>query len=700
MRTKRILFLGCVMAFLGCAASAAAETAPAYDIKTPSAHNPCYDQPDLWPEGVKETAYYKQKWEPARVLVWAKGNVLGKGPAKVLYPAENWLENGKPAQQDADENCDLVFPDQKGVTWNTWLRINPTVSCRHLTVGHGVYLENLGNLSGNLWSKGRVHSWGGGFVGKQNTFVRVGPKSWILKMYQVNKDASASVEIVDELRICDWIEVNSGQLIVGPGAVLEGGNRHQNVVAAKGALALMSGATFKTFEFKRQAYDLDVFGKVLAGTPDRPLTADAFFSLSGKAKNRGTPQGFYTPMQHRVHRRDFLKVAAAAAASPYFIPGSALGADDRPAPSARIVMGGIGIGNQGKGDQTAFLRRDDVQYVAVCDVHEGRRNAARDRANDQYKNQDCKTYGDFRELLARTDIDAIHCATPDHWHALVVIDACRQGKDVYCQKPETKTLREGPMMVAAARRYNRVVSSGSQRVLQDYRKVVDQCWSGEIGPIKEINVNVGPLPQLCYLKGEPVPAGFDWDMWLGPAPWAPYHPFRCSGAYAINGKSWRSFADYSGGGMTDWGAHHFGGAVFAVDCREQEPEEVLYRNEDGKEFLTFRYPNGILLHHNHPGMGGKLHVVGTPGVKKEPKVVPTYKGSGGIYGDFIECVKTRQKPFRDIELAAHTIAVAHLGLIAYELKRSLKWDAAKCEFPGDAEANRLVDRARREPWSL
>ena len=205
--------------------------------------------------------------------------------------------------------------------------------------------------------------------------------------------------------------------------------------------------------------------------------------------------------------------------------------------------------------------------------------------------------------------------------------------------------------------------------------------------------------KLCYLAGEPVPQGMDWDMWLGPAPWAPYHPYRCSGSFNINGTSWRSFSDYSGGGMTDWGAHHFGGAIFAIDCRELEPEEVTYHNEKGQEYLSYRYPNGILLYHNHPGQGN-LQVVGTPGEKRAAKPVPGYKGTGGIYGDFIECVKTREKPFRDIELATHTIAVAHLGIIAYQLKRSLKWDAAKNEFPGDEEANRLVDRARREPWTL
>ncbi len=400
-----------------------------------------------------------------------------------------------------------------------------------------------------------------------------------------------------------------------------------------------------------------------------------------------------------VTRRRFLKAASLAAGAPVFVPGSALGADEATPASERIVMGGIGIGNMGGGDLRNFLGRKDVQYVAVCDVKEGARQGAKHRVDRRYGNQDCQVYSDYRELLARTDIDAVHCATPDHWHAIIVIEACRNGKDVYCQKPETLTLSQGPEMVKAARQYGRVVSGGSQRVLQDYRKVVDPCWGGELGAIRSINVNVGPLSKPCYLAGEPIPEGFDWDMWLGPAPWAPYHPYRCSGSYSINGKSWRSFKDYSGGGMTDWGAHHFGGATFAIDVRELEPEEVVYHNDKGREYLTYRYPNGILLHHNFPGRGN-MDVEGTPGEKRPAKEVPAYKGQGGIYGDFIHCVKTREKPFRDIEIAAHTMAVCHLGLIAYELKRSLCWDAALQRFPDDEEANRLTWRPMREPWRL
>ena len=397
-------------------------------------------------------------------------------------------------------------------------------------------------------------------------------------------------------------------------------------------------------------------------------------------------------------RRTFLKAAAGAVTLPYLIPASALGKDGKTAPSNRIVMGGIGIGSMGRGDQGSYLGRGDVQYVAVCDVKKGARDASMKRINGKYRNNDCKVYNDFRELIGRDDIDAVHCATPDHWHALIVIEACRNGKDIFCQKPETRTLREGKLMIDAARRYGRVVSGGSQRVLQDYRRVVNPCWNGDKGIIKSINVNVGPLPIDCNKKGQPVPPGFDWDMWLGPAPWAPYHPHRCSGSYNINGTCWRSFKDYSGGGMTDWGAHHFGGATFAIDVRELEPEEVIFHNEKGRKFATCRYPNGKLIHHNHPGMGN-LHVVGTK-EKGPSKPVPGYAGRGGINGDFIDCVKTRKRPFRDIEFAVHTTTVCHLFLIAYELERSLKWDTAKQQFIGDDEANRLVDVERREPWVL
>jgi hypothetical protein len=397
-----------------------------------------------------------------------------------------------------------------------------------------------------------------------------------------------------------------------------------------------------------------------------------------------------------LSRRAFLKASGAAVVLPCIIPASALGREGRTPPSERIVMGGIGIGNQGGGDQRAFLGRNEVQYVAVCDVKQAVREGCKQRIDQHYGDTGCTLYTDFRELLARPDLDAVHIATPDHWHAIIMIEACKQGKDVYCQKPESLTIREGRAMVQAARRFGRVVSGGSQRVMEDFREIVRRCWSGEIGEPREVFVNCGGPSNPCNLPGEPVPAGLDWDMWLGPAPWAPYHPYRVSGSYNIDGTSWRSWRDYSGGGMTDWGAHKFGGMMFAINRMEEGPVEVI--PPDGKEhkYLTYRYADGLLMYHS-PGKGEE--VVGT-GKPVAPRVIPKYKGTGGIYGDFLHCVRTREKPFRDIERGHRTCTVCHLGNIAYQLNRPLKWDPVKEVFPGDDYANRFLDRARREPWTI
>jgi predicted dehydrogenase len=414
-------------------------------------------------------------------------------------------------------------------------------------------------------------------------------------------------------------------------------------------------------------------------------------------------------------RRKFLlqagTAAGAAVAAPYVITSTALGNATTPPASDRIVMGGIGIGNMGAGDQNAFLARPDVQYVAVCDVRQWFREGAKKRVDDHYRNGDCTAHVDFREVLARPDIDAVHIATPDHWHAVMTIAACRAGKDVYLQKPETLTLREGPLMVAAARRHGRIVSGGSQRVLEDYRDLVLPSWTGELGDITSIDIYGINPSQPCYLPAQPTNPEIDWDLWLGPAPWQPYNKGRCDGNFGTAGNSWRSYEDYSGGGLTDWGAHHFGGAIFAADLRESQPAKATYHaaSSDGKvpAHVSLTYPNGVELHLNRPqqlrpvpqAVVSTVEICGD-GRPRPAKAVPEYRGTGGIYGDFIESVKTRQRPFRDIELAVNTMTAPHILAIALRLQRSLEWDAEKQQFVGDDEANRLVDRARREPWMI
>ena len=399
----------------------------------------------------------------------------------------------------------------------------------------------------------------------------------------------------------------------------------------------------------------------------------------------------------RATRRRFLETVGAAAAAPWLVPGSVLGADGATPASERIVMGAIGTGGRGTGDMGGLMGFGEVQMVAVCDPVPDHRENAKNHVNKRYNNQDCKAYNDFRDVLVRDDIDAVVIGTPDHWHAIITIQACRHGKDVFCEKPETLTVREGRAMVEAARRYERVFSGGSQRVLGDYGEWPKLIWGGCLGQIKEVYVSCGGPSGPCGLPVQPVPPGVDWDMWLGPAPWRPFHDSLIHGGF-------RGYRDYSGGGMTDWGCHRFGAATFAVGVHETGPVEIIPPDGKDHKHLTYRYANGLLMYHGgtsnitYKGTEGEL-----PGKHRPlsgPVDMPQYQGRGGLLGDFLHAVKTRQRPFRDIEIAHRAATVCHLGNIAYWLRRPLKWDPVKEQIVGDPEAARWLGRAKREPWAV
>jgi predicted dehydrogenase len=396
-------------------------------------------------------------------------------------------------------------------------------------------------------------------------------------------------------------------------------------------------------------------------------------------------------------RRRFLKQALAASTAPLFVPASAFGANDR------ITLGGIGMGGRGRDDLGGFLGFGDVRVLAVCDVVASHREQAKAMVDGRYQNQDCASYNDFGEVLARDDIDAVLIGTPDHWHAPISIAAMKRGKDVFCEKPETLTVREGRAMTQTARRYGRVFSGGSQRVWEDYNWFHRMVRGGRIGEPREAWVNVGGPSGPCYLPPVETPSGVDWDRWLGPAPWRPFHPTLIQGGF-------RPFRDYSGGGMTDWGCHGFGGALFTLDLHRTGPEEII--PPDGKDHprLTFRFKNGVRIYHEG-GWGGLLSFRGTEGEAPArgpggesatpPDIhIPNYKGHGGLIGDFLHCVRTRERPFRDIELGHRTATLCHLGNIAYWLGRRIQWDPEKEEIIGDAEAARWLDRPAREPWGI
>jgi len=445
-----------------------------------------------------------------------------------------------------------------------------------------------------------------------------------------------------------------------------------------------------------------------------------------------------------ITRRSFLKhsasaagAASVAAVSPIIVSSSAFGADAKVAPSNRIAMGCIGLGGRGTVTLRQFLKRPDVQIVALCDVDAGSRNyeagwyrglaPARQIVEEHYAGEKrsgthkgCDTYGDFRDLLARDDIDAVSIAAPDHWHALQVVAAARTGKDIYCEKPLSHNIVGGRAMVEAVARYGRVFQCGSQRRSDaGWRRACELIRNGRIGKLHTIRVNLmgGHWHRGSYRPQQPmpVPEGFDYDMWLGPAPWAPYTHNRCHWNFRWN-------YDYSGGQVTDWGAHFIDMAHWGMGTELGGPVEVEGHGEfpvDGALWNTATsfhfecaYADGMRM--IVKSGGGSVRFEGTEGwieppgkthpasiAKSEirPDEMHLYK-SKDHHGNFVDCVKTRKPTAAPAEVAHRSISVAHLGNIAMLTGRKIRWDPDKEQIINDPGANALLGRAYREPWIL
>ncbi len=427
----------------------------------------------------------------------------------------------------------------------------------------------------------------------------------------------------------------------------------------------------------------------------------------------------------RISRRKLLAGAAGALAAPYIVPASALGRGPWKAASERLNVGFIGIGNMGGGHLGGFLGDNQVQVVAVCDVDAVKRRSAREQVEKAYAAdkpsgtyKGCEEYHEYEKLLARPDIDAVLVATPDHWHTIIALHAARAGKDIYCEKPLTLTIREAQAIVAGVRRYGRVLQVGSQqRSESNFRLACELVRSGRIGKLKTVHVNIGMPSQEKYLPEEPVREGLDWDRWLGPAPVQPYNAERCSGNY---GGGWRHIRDYSGGMTTDWGAHHYDIAQWGMGMDGNGPVEIIPPGKDQKH-MTCRYANGVEMYRagdleGHGSVNGILFT-GTDGKVEvnrgyfrtwPDEVGRTPLGAGDVHlyespghrQDWINCIRSRQRPIADVAIGAGTITVCHLTNIAHWLNRPIKWDAAKGEIVGDAEASRWMDRPKRAPYRL
>ena len=435
-----------------------------------------------------------------------------------------------------------------------------------------------------------------------------------------------------------------------------------------------------------------------------------------------TPASPRTPPGSLTRRR-FLgsaaRGAAAAVAMPYFIPAAALGRDGATAPSNRINIGCIGMGIRMGEILGWFLSSDSAQILAVSDVYESKREKAKSRVETSYAEKaggqtykGCDAYNEFREILERSDIDAVIIAVPDHWHAGVAMLAMEAGKDVYCEKPLSLTIRQAESLVTAARRYGTVFQTGTQqRSSSEFRHACELVRNGRIGKVRQVVVNVGGPSTDKPMPEEPIPAGFDYDRWLGPAPWRPYNSECVLGQY---GGGWRRFRDFSGGEMTNWGAHHFDIAQWGLGMDGSGPVEI--HPPDGKEYknLTYRYANDVVM---IKGEANGVRFVGDDGtitvnrgyfkstpdsIGKEtigPNDVRLYVSNNHMQ-NWLDCIKTRQEPIADVSIGCSSVTVCHLGNIAFWLGRSIRWDPEARQMIGDEEAARWLERPARANWSF
>jgi predicted dehydrogenase len=428
-----------------------------------------------------------------------------------------------------------------------------------------------------------------------------------------------------------------------------------------------------------------------------------------------------------IQRRQFLGGAIAAP----FILESYAHAQERPAqprqgqgPNGRINLGFIGVGMMGRGHLGGFLSNRAVQVVAVCDVHRQRREDAVERVHRAYAAErkagtyrGCTAFIDFRELLARRDIDAVVIATPDHWHHIPAVLAARARKDIYCEKPLSLTIAEGRAMVTAARDNNIVFQTGSQQRTEfggHFRKAVEYVRSGRIGEVRTVRVGVGAPARPCDLPNEMTPDGTDWEMWNGPSPARAFNQILCPLNIHNHFPAWRNYREYAGGLLSDMGAHHFDIAQWALNMDTSAPTEI-HPPERGDTGLRFVYANGVEMFHGgnvdcrFEGTEGRSINVSRGGISSTPAAILTtpltdrdfhLPNVGNSHRqNWIDCIRSRNRPVADVEIGARSAQVCQLANIGYQLRRRLTWDPAREEFRDDAEANRLRSRENRAPWN-
>lgn len=427
----------------------------------------------------------------------------------------------------------------------------------------------------------------------------------------------------------------------------------------------------------------------------------------------------------KLTRRVFLAGAAASVGAPMIVPASVFGRNGRVAPSERIILGGLGVGNRGSYVLRSMLAEADVQFVADCDPNKRRREAVKEMVDSYYGNRDCALYGDIREFLSlRTDIDALLIATGDRWHALASILAMRAGKDVYSEKPSSMTIAEGRAVVETARRYQRIYQTGVQRLSEaNFTFANELVRTGRLGKVHTVRAHIAPWDAAelkhDWLPAEPEPPKeeMDWDQWLGPCPWRPYNSAYTQGR-------WRGYYDFHTSCIGEWGAHTFAQCQVAVGAADTAAVEYKYVNNDSGDGMVTRFANGVEMILQREGWRGSCGVrfEGTEGWVSvadgyekpdvsSPALMADFKKLVADYQartqrpmnhgrDFFNCIKSRRPTVANEEVMHRGMSTVHVANICMWLKRDMRYDPAKEEFPNDPDANRLRSRAMREPWII
>jgi len=425
-----------------------------------------------------------------------------------------------------------------------------------------------------------------------------------------------------------------------------------------------------------------------------------------------------------MNRRDFIGKSALGAGAVTFIPRHVMGGTGFLTPGDRINLGFIGTGKQSLGLMRNITGCPETMVLAACDVDQKKLARFKDLAEKvnaeklQGGKQPVDTYENYRELLERKDIDAVVIVTPDHWHAMIAIDAAKAGKDIYCEKPMALTVAEGRAMVLVARKYNRVFQTGNmQRSWRDFRHASEMVYNGYIGEVNEINVSVGDPVMACELPAEPVPDYLNWDLWVGPSMFRNYNPILSPPIENTNWPMWRLYRDFGGGGITDWGAHMFDIGQWALGMDKSGPVEFIPPENRAKRGMQMKYANGTVMNHVNWGESNAVQFLGSEGkievsrsfyrsdiaglteIELKGSDKQLYR-SDNHYQDWVDAIKNRTRPVSDVETGHRTASVCNIVNIAYDLERPLKWAPSHEKFIDDNDANRMLTRPFRGTWDF